>query len=150
MQDDGSLRGERCRDEFILFVKRAAVLVQYLQHADQGVLEAKQRNGQHAARAVAGLLVDGAVESRVGIAVRDVDQPAGLRRFADDAHVRRDADLPELCRHADDKLVRFFVIQKYRSPVGVQDVARDIDDLAEHRVEVKRRSQLASDLEDAA
>ena len=34
--------------------------------------------------------------------------------------------------------------------VGVEDVARNVHDLAEHRVEIERRRQLASDLEDSS
>ena len=147
MQHDGRLCRKRLCHVLVPGVENPVVLVQNLQHADQGILVADERNRQHAARPVAGLPVDIAIETRVGIAIRDVDDLPGLRRFADNALVGRDADGIEV---GADKFVTDRVVQEHGAAIGMQHFARCVDNFGQHGVEIEGRGQLARHLEDLA
>jgi len=46
-----------------------------------------------------------------------------------------------------DQFVGIFVVQEYGTPIGVEYIARCVDNFGEHRVEIEGRSELSSDLE---
>ena len=147
MQRDRALRGERRGHALVVPVEAAFVAVQDLQHADQLVLVADQRQAQHAARPVAALAVHLRVEARVLIAVRHVDQSARLGALAHDAPVRRYADRCEAGGHLEYELVRGRVVQEDAAALGVQDLARGVDHRREHGIQVVRRGKPPRDLE---
>jgi hypothetical protein len=69
LQGDGALRGERRRHLLVGALERAVDAIEHLHdaHQDAGVVD--QRQGQAAARSIAGLPVDLLVEARIGVAV---------------------------------------------------------------------------------
>ncbi len=128
--------------------KTPSRLVQDLHHPHQDALVVDERQGQHAARSIAGSLVHLAIEARIGIAIGDVDDRAIARAGADDTGAGGNAHRRNAGRDLEDQLVRRGVVKPDGAAIGVEDLLGRVDDLRQHRHQVERSRELAGDSED--
>ena len=135
--------GQALGQHLVLVGEDALAAVEDLRHAHHHAVVIEERDRQDGARAVAGALVDGAVEALVRIRVRDVDDAlarggragnARAHRYADDARcIVRVADP---VRHLREELVGPRVELEDRGAVGVEQVAERVDDRGQDRLQV--------------
>ena len=92
LQRQSALRRHRHQQLQIAAVERALLLVQHLRNPDDVALRGAYRHAQYAARHEAGLLVDSAVEARIGIRIVDDDAFAAGEDMAGDTAVIEQAD----------------------------------------------------------
>src|SRR5205814_3917665 len=71
-----------------------------------------------------------------------VDRLARVRARADEAGIRRNAQLRHVAGKAQHELVRVAVVEPYRRAIGLEHVLRRLDDGGEHGREVERRGEL--------
>ncbi len=142
----GDLRRERLGQLLVVGREDAVDLVDSLDHADELVVEADQGHGHQAARAVAGLAIDVAVEAHIGVGVGDVDGlPAG-GGGAGDAPVGREADGLALVRVLV-QLVAGRVVEKERRPLRLEGLLKGAEDELQQVVQVQGAGQGARDLQ---
>ena len=135
------LAPQKAGDLLVAVVERAGPLVEQLQHADRGVVVAREADGEHAPRAKAAGAVELGIEAVVGVGVGEVLEPAGPGHVARDAAARRKPDLGD--RRVGDpgrdpaaELVGVLVVEKHRRPLAVEQGRGGIHDRRQHGVEV--------------
>src|SRR5690606_11804640 len=107
-------------------VERSVGLVDQLERADSLLVAVNQRRAQQAACAITALLVDGLIESSVGIGVVDADRAAGLDDLSHDALIVRQPEPPPFHaqRRAGDELPLVAVPQKNARPLAAEQLGR--------------------------
>src|SRR5262249_41445265 len=142
LKRDGALRGQHGRQRFVVLVENPIRLVEDLHDSDENVLVIDQRQGQHAARPVAGSPINLRIETLVRVAVRDVDDPTVARAGARNAGARRDADRGYASRDFENQLVRGGIVQPHRTAIGMKNLFSSVHHLGQHRHQVEGSRQL--------
>ena len=149
LQGHGALGRERRGDLLVLGREDSVLLVEHLEDADEGVVVPDEGDRQQAAGPVAGLPVGVRVEPRVGVAVRHVHEPAGLRALSGDPAVGGKAKLARACGDGREQLAGRRVVEEDGAAVGPQESPPGVHDLREDRRQLEGGGELARDLEDA-
>ena len=129
-------------------VEDAVDLVQDLHGAHEGVLVIDQGQREHAAGAIAGRAVDLRIEAFVGVAIRDVEDPAFTRARTEETDACRYAHRCDAGRDPQHHLVRGGVVEPHGPALRTEDVLGGFDDFRQHGHEVEGRGELARDGED--
>ena len=137
LQRQSALRRHRHQQLQIAAVKRALLLVQHLCDAYDVAFRRAYRHAQYAARHEPGLLVDGAVEARIGVRVVDDDPFTAGEHVAGNAAVVEQADFAVeiTLRHARVQLVGFRIVQEQRAAFRGKFIGRDLDQPCQHFIE---------------
>ena len=145
---DGALRRQYRSKRFVVGVEDAVDLVQHLHGAHEDVLVIDQGQREHAAGAIAGGAVDLGIEAFVGVAIRDVEDPAFTRARTDETGTCRNAHRCDAGRDPQHHLVRGGVVEPHGRALRTQDVLGGVDDFRQHGHEVEGCGELARHGED--
>ena len=103
---DGGVRGQGIEEILVALAEGADPLVERFEGADDLAFLVADGHGQHVARAVAGLVVNGVIELRMAVSVLDVDGLAGGGGPAGDPHAGIEAqDFVAAQRHLGPQFV---------------------------------------------
>ena len=115
-----------------------AAVVEHLHHPDQLSLHGAQRRAGDGAGAVAGLLVDAAIEVGIGVGVGDQQALAALEHLAGDATIIEQTDLAVQAadRLAAVELLCFRVVEEQGAALGLGGLGHQIDQPGQLAIQV--------------
>jgi hypothetical protein len=136
---DGHVVGDVAEELEIARPERAVRFVQELQHADDALSAILDRNAQHGARAIAGLLIERPIETRIVVGVAKDERFARRSDAAGQPLSDRQADFArQLAGDVGPDLLLRIVDEVERAAIDVQLVARNGEDGREERVGLDR------------
>ncbi len=142
----GGVSRQRLQHLLVARSEASQAFVERFKHADDGALVVAQRHGHHAARAVAGAVVDAGVKPPVLVGVPDVDRVAGGHRLPGHTQARIEAEnLLAAQRHLGPQLVALAVQQKDAGAVAIEQPGGFARDQVQQGAQLALRIHLLAD-----